>query len=263
MKKLSLFIVSIALIAGTQSCYFHLDDNFCMSGYGSIISEDITLDDFYSVTNYTVVDVEIVQGDEQSVTIEGHENMLDQLQLVVRNEELSIEMKNHCYNNFRLKLYITVPELDKVALKSTGDLYLGTFEQNGTMELSSSSTGDINGIGYIDGLETLYLSTTSTGDIDLEAYTDEVFVDIHGTGDVRLIGSCFYQSIDMRGTGDYDAEDFESEECDISVRGTGNATIDVHEQLDVSISSTGDVYYYGNPSVSVMDNGVGKLIRMN
>lgn len=262
MKKLLLSILSIVLLAGTQSCFFHIDDNFCMSGYGSITSEEITLDEFISVSNYTVVDVEIVQGDAQKVTIEGHQNMLDQLELSVRNQELSIEMRNHCYNNFRLKVYITVPELDKVALKSTGDLVLGTFEQEGTMELSTSSTGNISVNGYIDGLEAVYLSTTSTGDIDLEAYADELFADIHGTGDIRLAGTCFYQSIDMRGTGDYHASDFASEECDISVKGTGNAKIDVHEQLNVTISSTGDVYYYGNPRISVVDNGVGKMVHM-
>lgn len=263
MKKLLLISVCIVLLTGAQSCYFHIDDNFCMSGFGSIASEEITLDEFSSISNFTVVDVEVIQGEEQLVTLEGHENMLDQLQLVVRNQELSIEMRNHCYNNFRLKLYITVPELDKVALKSTGDLILGTFEQEGTMELSTSSTGNITGTGFIDGLDILYLSTTSTGDIDLEVYTDELFADIHGTGDIRLMGSCYYQSIDMRGTGDYHAEEFVSEECEISVRGTGNARIDVHEQLDVSLSSTGDVYYFGNPRVSVQDNGVGKLIHMN
>lgn len=261
--KIKLIVIALALLAGTQSCYFHINDGFCLSGSGNVVSEEFTLSEFTEVENQTVVDVEIVQGDEQKVVVEGDQNIMDQLQMNVHGNELSIDLRDGCYNHFELKVYITVPYLEKVSVKSTGDVFIDDFDGLDYLTLKTSSTGDIIGTGVLEVDNVLELRTSSTGNIDLEAYTYDLNASISGTGDITLVGSCKNQDVEMNSTGKYKAYDFESENCTIRVSGTGDAKLNVSEQLDVHISSTGDVYYLGSPRVDVTDNGVGDLVHVD
>ena len=262
-KKIALLTLAIALMAGMQSCYIHFDDAFCMSGSGYVVTEEFELSNFSMVENQTVVDVEIVQGDEQKVVVEGDNNIIDQLQLYVHGNELSIDLREGCYKNFNITVYITVPYLEKVSVKSTGDVTIDDFEDLDYLTLKTSSTGDIIGTGVLEVSDVLELKTSSTGNIKLEAYTFDLVADITGTGDITLAGNCKNQNVEMSSTGKFKAYDFESENCTIRVSGTGYAKINVSEQLDARISGTGDIYYLGNPRINISDNGVGDLIHAN
>lgn len=263
MKKILLFAFAAVLIAGVQSCYIHFDDNFCMSGSGNKVSEEFTVSEFASVENKTVIDVEISQGDEQSVIVEGDENIIDQLELYVSSNELNIDMREGCYNHFNIKIYITVPYINEVSVRSTGDVLINDFKDLDYLTLRTSSTGDIIGTGYLEVNNVLELKTSSTGDIELEAYTYDLNAQISGTGDITLIGSCKNQDIGMSSTGNYHAFDFDSENCLLRVSGTGDASVYVSEELEGRISSTGDIFYMGSPHVNVVDNGVGDLVHVN
>lgn len=262
MKVLRLIILASVLITGMQSCYFsYHEDSFCISGRGNIVSEEIFVDDFNAIVNQTVVDVIIEQGDVQSVEIEGHQNMIDEMKLSVNDDQLFIGLQNKCYNDFRLTVYITVPDLKEIKLQSTGDVEIGDFNHLSSLHLSLSSTGDIIGTGVLEIDNTLEIDGNSTGDVLLEVYTNEVLTDISGTGDINLSGSCTYQNIDMSGTADYKAYDLESELCDVRCAGTGDAKVNVSDELNVTIRSTGDVYYIGSPTINLTNTGVGDLIK--
>ena len=259
-----LIIISIILFSSMQSCIISInDDSNCMKGTGSIVSEQVTVDPFNAVVNETVVDVEIVQGDSQSVIIEGHQNMIDELDLSVSHGELTVDLRGHCYKNFKLKVYITVPDLTAVTLKSTGDMKLGSFDNIQSLSVGIKSTGDL----YCDGTLTidqlLELESTSTGKIDLDVTTDEIVTYMSGTGNITLSGSCKSQYIELSSTGSYHAFDLDSEDCEVRNSGVGDVKVYVTDNLDVSISSVGSVYYMGDPVVKVNDKGVGKLIHVN
>lgn len=263
MKKLVFTGIILALLAGTQSCYFHIDEGFCMSGSGNSVAQDFDLRNFTSIENQTVIDVEVVQGDEQIVTVEGDQNIIDQLELIVHGNELSIDLRDGCYKNFNLKIYITIPELESVAVRSTGNIYIGDFENLNTLSLSTSSTGDIIGTGVLDVLDLVELKSTSTGNTKLELYTTNLTVDMNGTGNMTLVGSCSNQTIEMSGTGNYKAFDLDSETCFVKVSGTGDAKVNVSDELTVRITSIGNVYYMGSPSLSLNDSGLGDVIHMD
>lgn len=262
MKKLGIIIVAAISLLGMQSCYFAFNDELCISGYGSIVAEEVEMEAFTAVVNKTVVDVIIEQGETQVVTVEGHQNMINEVSVYTIGDKMYIDLNNHCYRNFQLTVYVTVPTLESVSLKSTGDAFVDGFEDLNELLLSTSSTGDI----YVDGAisaNLVELRTSSTGNIEAEIYTDDLFVNITGTGDVKLEGSTIYQDINMSSTGNYEAFDLDSEICDIVCSGTGDAELYVEEELNVTIRSTGDVYYLGSPSVSLNDSGVGDLIGYN
>lgn len=265
MKTQILIILCLIVsIAGMQSCidpYFPV--NNCIKGYGQIVSEEIPLNEFNSVISKTVVDVEIIQGDEQKVIVEGHENMIHELELLVYNGSLKVDLNGGCYNNFSLKVYITIPNIETLKVESTGNIKVGEFDNLETLNLFVDGTGDIVSDGPIsvDGL--LQIETESTGKINFDVTADEVRAYLDGTGNVTLFGSCNSQFIETEGTANYKAYEFDSEFCDVYSDGVGDVKVFVTKTLDVSINSVGSVYYKGNPQIHVYDDGVGDLKRVN
>lgn len=262
--RIIVMICLIASIAGMQSCVdpYH-PGSMCIKGVGSIVSEEIPLADFNSLVSKTVVDVEIVQGDEQQIIIEGHENMIHELDLMVFNENLEIDLRGGCYSNFRLKVYITVPKIESLQVESTGNINVGEFDNIKSLYLSIDGTGNINADGPLSVDELLQIEGSSTGKFDLDVDAEEVRAYLDGTGNVTLKGSCISQYIETDGTASYRAYDFDSEYCEVYSDGVGDVKVYVTEELDVSINSVGSVYYMGNPHVHVNDQGVGDLKSVN
>ena len=63
--------------------------------------------------------------------------------------------------------------------------------------------------------------------------------------------------------GKYFAEEFVAKDYNISISGSGRATINLEGELDVRISGSGNVYYKGNPTgVNSSTSGSGKVRRM-
>lgn len=83
-----------------------------------------------------------------------------------------------------------------------------------------------------------------------------------GTGDVILRGTANALSIDNRGTGSVQAQALRSENAKIDSRGTGDVKLQVHGELDIKLSGTGDVIYEGNPQdIKQSNKGTGKIRR--
>ena len=104
------------------------------------------------------------------------------------------------------------------------------------------------------------VSVAGSGDINAEDFeTDEFSIAIAGSGDVKLTGSANKLDISIAGSGDCKLQDFVVKNAEISVAGSGTARIRAEETLDVSIAGSGDVYYYGKPKVSQSIMGSGNI----
>lgn len=261
MKKLTIIVSSFLIALSFSSCVF--DHSFCMVGSGPIVTREFDLASFNAVIDQTVVDVEIVQGDEQKIVAEGHENIMDQLDMAVSGEELEIDLRHGSYSSFKMKIYITVPTLESVIINSTGDVKVGGFKNLKSIDLISNSTGDLIVDGLLEVDEELLVKNRSTGDIDINVNAREINTVLSSTGDVKVRGNCNRQSVELSSTGDYNAYGLNSDDCSVETSGTGDAFVTVSDELDVVIRSLGDVHYKGSPRVSISDNSLGDLISVN
>jgi hypothetical protein len=85
-----------------------------------------------------------------------------------------------------------------------------------------------------------------------------------GVGDATLQGDLQNSlDIDFRGVGEVDAYSLPVNECLVLNSGVGDCKVMVNNYLEVDISSIGNVYYKGNPQISITDNGNGELINDN
>ncbi|MCF8358904.1 MAG: DUF2807 domain-containing protein [Prolixibacteraceae bacterium] len=261
MKTFTKSFALLVLIATMSACYFGPHPSIV--GSGPIVNQEFTVTDFDAVAGETVIDIEIAQGDVQSVVAEGHENMMAFLDLRVINNKLRVDLKNGSYRNFQMKIYVTVPELKSVEVESTGSITVEEFTPMNSFYLSCNSTGNLRCNGYFTIEDALTIHSRSTGNITIGADAKTIDVSQTSTGNINISGACDKQFVDMDGTGQYRAYDLLSKECRIYNDGTGNANLFVTDMLDVTIASTGNVFYKGNPEVYLNDTSVGDLISVN
>lgn len=234
--------VLLLLAIGAGSCYFDFeDDGICVRGSGSVVTQELNLPDFHSISLDVPANVFITQGPVQRVRAEGYANILNQLRLTVRNGVWYIEFRDCVRNIDDLNIYITIPEVR--SLRNTA-----------TRDIVSENTI------ITDDLE---LILSGTGDIDIAADAAQIDARISGTGKIYLEGESNRLNLESTGTGDMKAFRMETRQSDIRISGTGDAEVWVLDYLKVRITGSGDVYYKGNPQVDVSITGTGKVVHYN
>lgn len=236
MKNLLFLVLSASLVLTFLSC--KKDNN------GPMTTQTEDLKPFTGVATHSFIDVNIYYGTEQTVELTGPENLLEKVILSVEKGRLNIKMKNGTYtSNKNIVADITIPMLDFVAITGSGDVWIDKFE----------------------GLNNLELNITGSGDIESStlAIQEQLDVEITGSGEITLQGSASSSTIEIRGSGDYQAYGMATNTCEVEIRGSGNVETQVDQTLKVSISGSGDVHYKGSPSVNVDISGSGNVVDKN
>lgn len=212
-----------------------------ISGDGDLVTETLYVDDFDGFVSGIAADIYVSQGDELEVVIEAQQNIIDNLNIdVVRNGIWTIKNYHWVRNSKSIKIYITLPELTKVGLSGSGEIYGETI---------------------FDVSDNFDVSISGSGKIDLETYSEKMYVRISGSGDVYLAGSTDLLDCSISGSGGIHSYELEAKNAEISVSGSGDTRVNVEESLEVSISGSGSVYYRGDPSVDSHISGSGTIKR--
>jgi len=141
---------------------------------------------------------------------------------------------------------------------------LTTEVTNGRLELgakqSISPTREIVYTITVISLEAVGVSGSGSvmaTDIDGHAFE----ADISGSGTVMAAGVSESLNLSISGSGVYEGEALLSVTGTVSVSGSGQAVVNVTEDLDVNVSGSGNVQYFGDPSVSVSISGSGDVSK--
>lgn len=234
MKTLHAIISSILVVLAFGSCEL---DNDCISGNGNLVSRDFTIADFNKLAVHGSADVYISKGTTTNLSIEGESNVLDELDIEVNNDVLSIGEDN-CFNNSeKLKIYLTTNDLQGIYVAGSCDIY--------SPDQFTSETFTVE----IEGLS----------DIEVNMVSEEFIAIIAGSGNITAEGSADHQSINIDGSGDVNCFDLLGSSASIDIDGSGDIQVNVSETLEVNISGIGNVYYKGNPSITQDISGSGKI----
>ncbi len=240
-------ILSGAVIAFTvSSCFIDVNDDGdlfgrCINGEGPIVSQDLFVDPIVGIDLNLPATVYIIQGDDQKITVEGKENIIDRLDLDVRDRIWEIETSRCVRDVDQLTFFITLPRIEYLKISGSGEIRSEDFLVTDDIEL------------YISG----------SGDIDLGLESDDIDSKISGSGTIKLEGIADNTKFEISGSGDYKAFDLESNSSYIEIRGSGDAEVNVLNTLDVKIAGSGDVFYKGNPTLNVEITGSGDVVNAN
>lgn len=238
MKKLSINLVVYLFLILTSSC---INDWDCERGEGPVVSQEIILPEFESFSLNGSGTVYLTQGEEQEVIIEGQSNIIDLIRTRVYNGHWDIEFSDCIRHHGDLKFFITLPYTSEININGSGKV----ISQN--ILTGDQITTRING----------------SGDVDLGVDVDHVKSNISGSGSVFLEGLTATSDFKITGSGKVHAFDLLSAASEIRISGSGDAEVNVLDQLEVNISGSGDVRYKGTAAVQSNISGSGKIVKVN
>ena len=174
------------------------------------------------------IDVYLSEGNQFEVRVEADENLLEVIETEVRGNLLEVGTDRVNIRRAKSKkVYVTLPELKELKISSAGDCDGQTLFHCGDLRLSISSAGDLS----------------------LEVEADEIDLDISSSGDARIAGSANVLDASLSSAGNLDAWDLEAKVVEVSVSSAGDARVFATEEISMSASSAGNIYYRGDAKV--------------
>lgn len=220
MKTKLCFIASVALLIIFQNT----------SGSAFLtkkISETTTiqLSPFSKIETNGGFEIELVQGSEESITIEASKSDLEYLKTDVKNGKLSVWVDKTLQLN-KFKLTIRFKNIEEIVV-------------NGGVSLKSKN--DIR-------CDYLKIKVFGGAEIKLPVFSQTIDVALSGGTSADFNGKVTNSIFTLNGAGKIDAEKLVSDSVKIEIAGAGYAVVYASKSIDASISGVGSIQYTGNPA---------------
>lgn len=256
MKKTLPLFAAIAASLLASSCIIAItDDGASVHGFSSHFShhsetrgsgvlgeEARETSAFHSIYFTGSIDVEATAGQEQSITVQGDDNLLEYVTTEVRDGVLLVSLESGSYN-FRkpMVVRIQVPALDSVQLNGSGDFTVHGVTRD-QFDVTLRGSGDL----VVKSLDTQRLR-----------------VNLEGSGDIKISGKTQKLALTLQGSGDMNLVGLEADLVHTSLAGSGDIRVRAREALDVTIAGSGEVGYFGEPAVTKTMAGSGEVYKIN
>lgn len=215
-----------------------------VAGDGPLVTQNRNLINFSGIDLRMNANVVYKQAPEYKVEVSAQDNIQGRLITEVENGKLVIKLKNDVRLRRHEPITITVqtPELTRLRVSGSGNIKSRGLINADDLEVDISGSGDIE------------LADLVTGYLD---------VDISGSGNFKIIsGMAPDELLRISGSGDIDVANVLAKNVISTTSGSGTTRVNVSDQLRVTISGSGDVYYKGQPSISTSTSGSGKVRPM-
>lgn len=239
MKTTTILLFSAAL---TGLLYFTSCTKFhAIEGNHNVVTETRNLNSFSELRSEGSFDVYVIQDSEFYVKVEAEENLLPYIETDISGEELVIKTKDHrnLKNHSTIKLFVHTPSVNSL-----------TLEGSGKIDCDSISENNLN--IRLEGSGKIFLAQVNCNKIKTK---------ISGSGEVEISGTANETDFDISGSGDIHSYNLLQDTCYADISGSGDMYINVVKFLDVKISGSGKVHYYGNPDVNTNITGSGAVIH--
>ena len=153
--------------------------------------------------------------------------------------------------NFQsMKVFVTAPHVTDFTASSSGSIQFENAIQSDNVTLKASSSGSISGD---INCKNVAMEASSSGDITSKLKADKVEADVSSSGDLTLSGTVTTAEIQASSSGDCKAKNLVATNVVIAASSSGSIEITVLESLDAKASSSGDIWYCGNPTKVAKD----------
>lgn len=241
--KYGLCCLSIVLLVSLQSCLSIVTDRQAIHGSGKLSEETYKFSGLTGVQLTTRGELDIRLGDMEELRIEADENLLHYFEAEKDGDVLRIGTRQgfSVRPSGAVHYTLTVKELESIGLSSSGNAHAPAIATD-HFEIRISSSGDLS----MDGIEASSLD-----------------VQISSSGDVKIgEGLVDKQEIRISSSGDYYAESVRSGEAKVRSSSSGDARLWAEESLDATLSSSGSVYYKGDPKIDDSHSSSGRVRRI-
>lgn len=255
MKAKYILFLGVILLAvlSTTGCRKYMS----IEGNNDVQSEKRMLVSFDKIDNEATFNVYIRHDSLHSVTVEAESNLIPHIRTIVNGNTLQIDTRENLRNNSPINVYVTAPTIHGAFLSGSGFVVLDSVNTD-FMEVVLSGSGQMSGQLTSDNITA---KISGSGDISLECITNAMDARISGSGNLDLLGNGTTNKFTISGSGQIYSYNFEQNDCEARISGSGDMFLNVQENLNVNISGSGSVYYVGNPSLNVTITGSGQVIK--
>lgn len=190
---------------------------------GKRVSREITVESFDALKVGGVVELNLVQSDKESVTIDADENLQGYIHVVNNGKTLEIDTRKLNNKNMKgnWKLYVTVRfrDLNKMDISTVGHV-----QNEGTLKFGN-----------------LRMNVSSVGNVALKMDTQNLQVTSSSVGNIELEGKAAKASLSNSSVGNVRAEGLKVGTMEISNSGIGNMEVNAERITSFSGSMLGKV----------------------
>jgi carbon monoxide dehydrogenase subunit G len=194
-----------------------------ISADGNIMTEVRNPGTFIGVHSSGSNPITITYGTEYKVEIKGSGNLIPRYKTQIFNGTLNLGYEFVRIGKDDIEVFVTMPALNHASMSGSGKL-------------------NINGIFPAQAQFRLTISGSSDTKVNGEMLSDDVNVNISGSGDADL-------------------EKIQAKTGDVRISGSGDTRLSVQNLLKARISGSGKVFYTGNAAVDSEISGSGTVVK--
>ncbi|MFB0904613.1 MAG: head GIN domain-containing protein [Nonlabens sp.] len=242
MKHIILLLAAILSINNAHAQWW--SSNKSIKGNGQIITKIYSTSGYDKISGKNNIDITIVKGKEGTITVEAESNIMEHLEIEVKDNRLEIVIEDGYHINTRKRIKVTVP-VEKIS------------------GLSMAGSGDITSNIKLKSRE-LYISVAGSGDINVAVASERLHVSVSGSGEVKVSGRTEHLEATVAGSGGIAGFNLKAKHVDASIDGSGDISVFcMGGELQASIVGSGDLRYKGTTSrVKKSIMGSGDITKM-
>ena len=238
MKIMTKAIALIILLLISYSCVIG-----GIIGDGNIVKKQIEVSEsFTSISVQQGIKVYLTQADLVNIEAEMDENILELLEVVVKNNKLSISFKKNVGKVTRKNIFLSCPTLTAIDV---------------------SSGAEVNSVNKFASVD-LNLSASSGSDLDLNVSCQNMKISASSGADVDVKGTCDNLSVSASSGSDIEADKLICKT--VVAKASSGSDIDVFasDSFEASASSGADIQCKGKPnnvSINKSSGGSVKIVK--
>ena len=238
MKNSSFILLAAATLCSFSSCKK-------VEGEGPVETESRSVSNFSGIAANIGGTVYFSQAPEFKVELSAQRNMLNLIETDKAGNDLILKFKNgvNVGHHTDIRVHISAPSLENLQLNGSGKVHVtGDFVAN-------QFNAALNGSGnlLIDNLRINDLLTSG----------------VNGSGNIRVLaGTVDTENVKIIGSGNVDLSAVKATTSIAKISGSGTIKLNVVKNLDVTVSGSGNVFYYGNPVINTHIFGTGRVVRL-
>jgi hypothetical protein len=261
-NRIAFLLVGLALICSILACSWSTtggEGSQLVAGSGTAGAENRSVSNITGVELGTPGTMDITIGGSESLRVEADDNLLQYIQTDVSGGRLVIKTRPGITLQpvSAIKYHLTVVKLNSLGISSSGDITVPDLKSD-AFTITISSSGNLSA-KKLD-CSSLQVQISSSGDASISTLnTKTLSVSISSSGNLDIGGGFVpKQTIMISSSGKYRASNLASENADVTLSSSGEATLRVSAALSGRLSSSGNVNYIGSPKVNVNTSSSGR-----
>lgn len=208
-----------------------------VEGDGNVVKESREVEGFTALQAGSAFEVFLLQGEEESLTIEADQNLMQYIVTEVKNKQLKVYATESIRKAEKLNVYISFRSLEAISVSGAADLQGVPGMHFGELLLEGSGASRML--------------------LDMEA--SSLRANISGASTLEISGKAAQAGFDISGASKLKAGEFLVSDCRLKASGAAYAGIHVTDKLLADVSGAATVKYKGSPAVAKDVSGAGSL----